>query len=134
MEITLVSELEPSHDPHLQVRWRLRKTVYGYTLALECLTIPMNQRVVQNMASADRELCEGPGAPVTLLWSSDTIQWIMVRLQHGFYLSNPPPPFFLHQPRGDLPITGLDFTPYLSLSPDGEESGAFQPQDAYIRR
>ena len=91
MEITLVSELEPSHDPHLQVRWRLRKTVYGYTLALECLTIPMNQRVVQNMASADRELCEGPGAPVTLLWSSDTIQWIMVRLQHGFYLSNPPP-------------------------------------------
>ena len=131
MEITLVSEAGPEHDLHLQARWRIRKSTHGYVLALECLTIPMNDKVLQSMSTTCRELCEGPGAPVTVLWISDPITWILVRRCQALYPVLTPP---FYQPQEDLNKTGLDIVPYLSLNPENEDDPLTLPEDAYIRR
>ena len=79
MGISFESGLTTQHQPHLLVRWRLRKGLRGYHLALECLTIPMPKKLLQSMPTNYRELCEGPGAPISVLWSSDLITWLKVK-------------------------------------------------------
>ena len=132
MGISFESGLTTQHQPHLLVRWRLRKGLRGYHLALECLTIPMPKKLLQSMPTNYREVCEGPGAPISVLWSSDLITWLKVK--------TPSPPLFhltlyiIRQPTEALPESGLDIIPWLCMLSDPFARTEATPEDAYVRR
>ena len=111
MEVTLVG----LQENHFLARWRLRRGQGYYRLVLEGLVIPFNKDRISQMHRDQRELVEGTGAPVVILYTTDPIYWI--------------------QPSDEeITGTGIPIIPWLVCKQDPFGEAANIPQDACIRR
>ena len=76
------SALDSTKADKLLARWRLRTsgahlhTRTTFRLALEVLTIPIQNDSIPGMSQAAREIVESNGAPVTIAWNSEPILWL----------------------------------------------------------
>ena len=75
-------------------RWRIRRGRDTYRLVLEGLVIPLSCDKIPAMSNTERELMEGPGAPVVILYTSEPITWLQVTQKLFFHARKKHSKFF----------------------------------------